>query len=360
MRVCVVGGGLAGSLLAWRLAQVPGGPDVTVRAHRAVDATAASGGAVKAFEGHVGQRRLAIDSMAELLASPVLRAWSGYRRATFVSLRTRADGLAGAVASIDAALPGSTSCWRGEWLPGGDWALPGPRAAVIERHAGYTTPAAWRDRVLDDASPAVPPSSTAWPGRSSSGRTAWCAAATPTTTSSVLATGPWTPQVLRANGFLRCRISHQVRAVRRARTAGPWLPPPSSDDGTGPLRTTHRRTGCVLVGLPTEKWDVDPDAPDRWTRSCSTARQRGSAATAARLRLGPATRRVAAADCYRPEPGSASPASGARRRGTCSPSPAVRRCGQDGARGQHSGRGAALAGLVPPRSRPGGRRKGQP
>ena len=51
------------------------------------DATAASGGAVRAYDALPAQRELAIASLAELLGSPVLRDWSRYRETGFAYLR---------------------------------------------------------------------------------------------------------------------------------------------------------------------------------------------------------------------------------------------------------------------------------
>ena len=74
MRVCVIGAGIAGTLLAWRLSEsvevdLVTGPPGT-------DATAASGGGVRGFETHPVQRRLAIESLAELFET--LQEEAGY------------------------------------------------------------------------------------------------------------------------------------------------------------------------------------------------------------------------------------------------------------------------------------------
>ncbi len=95
MRVRVVGGGLAGSLLAWRLAQLPGTRvELLTGPLRAADATAASGGAVRAYDALPEQRQLAIESLVELLASPVLREWAQYRETGFAYLRELRRGRA--------------------------------------------------------------------------------------------------------------------------------------------------------------------------------------------------------------------------------------------------------------------------
>jgi len=300
VRVCVVGGGLAGSLLAWRLAQLPAAPAVELRVHPTTDATAASGGAVKAFEGDAGQRELATESLAELLASPVLQTWSGYQRSRFLSMRATDDGLADAVAAIDAVLPGGTELVRGERLT--DWHLPGERAVVVEHHAGYTTPGAWRDHVLDDCATrgvtighgVAGPITERPGGRVRCGDTDYDAV--------ILATGPWTPQVLRANGFPD--DGYRSKSVQYAvHETGPWRPPAFSDEVTG-LYARPTSTGGLLVGLPAPKWDVDPDHPPLDEELLDRAAGL-LGAFSPRLRLGPVTHRVAASDCYRPDPGLA-------------------------------------------------------
>src|SRR5438094_327178 len=108
MRICVIGAGLAGASLSWRVAQLP---DVQLALapgpSGAADATAASGGLVRGFETGAAQRRLAIDSLLELLADPVLRDWSGYTRCGSLYLPAATDGLEQILAELETELPGS-------------------------------------------------------------------------------------------------------------------------------------------------------------------------------------------------------------------------------------------------------------
>nr|MDQ2814655.1 FAD-binding oxidoreductase [Actinomycetota bacterium] len=131
MRVLVVGGGLAGSLLAWRLAQRPGITIdlVTGRAGRGgADATAASGGAVRAYDAWPEQCELAVASLAELLASPVLRQWAAYRETGFAYLLgnpAHADGPEGTGRSGDDAARAAERAGTERALAGIERALPG-------------------------------------------------------------------------------------------------------------------------------------------------------------------------------------------------------------------------------------------
>lgn len=305
MRVCVVGGGLAGSLLTWRLAQLPATSAVELRVNHTVDATAASGGAVKAFEGDARQRELATESLAELLSSPTLQTWSGYQRSRFLSMRAKPDGLAEAVAAIDARLPGGIELVDGTSLT--DWHLQGPRTVVVEHHAGYTTPGAWRDRVLDDCAKRgvtivhgiAGPITQRPDGLMRCGDTDYDLV--------VLATGPWTPQVLHANGF--SDTGYRTKSVQYALheiqhdDAAQWRPPSFSDEVSG-LYARPTAAGGLLVGLPAQKWDVDPDHPPLDEELLDRAAGL-LGAMVPRLRLGRVTRRVAASDCYRADPGLA-------------------------------------------------------
>jgi glycine/D-amino acid oxidase-like deaminating enzyme len=89
MRVAIVGGGIAGALLGWRLTQVTDRVDVEVFAGGrpgAADATGASGGLVRGYESDAVACRLAAESLAELVGSPTLREWSDYREVGSVYL----------------------------------------------------------------------------------------------------------------------------------------------------------------------------------------------------------------------------------------------------------------------------------
>jgi len=311
VRVCIVGGGLAGAMLAWRLVHATSGWHVelfTGAASRA-DATGASGGAVRAFEDHPGQRRLATTSMVELLGSRTLREWAAFRPAPFVSLRPAADGLAAAVADIELMLPGSAAVAGAAELAELGWALPDrpATAAVVERRAGYTSPGRWRDAVLLDARrgvsvldasvAALTPRGDGTVAVTAAGRDAPRPGAVYDVV--VIAAGAWTPGLLRACGLPVAGM--RSKSIQYAvHPAGDWCPPQFADEVTG-LYGRPTADGGMLLGLPTQCWDVDPDRPPTTPALLDTAAEL-AAGFFPRLRLGPATVRVGSADCYAEQP----------------------------------------------------------
>lgn len=308
MRVCVVGGGIAGTLLAWRLAAHPGvgrvvlapGPPPGGTAAPARDATAASGGVVRAFEPDTDQRRLCTESLAELLGSPLLRGWGGYTCTGFAYVRADRGGLAAAAAEIDAAVPGSVELVPGDELARRGWAgLPPGSVALWERRAGRVALGRLRDAIAADLAglrrATVLPAgrvSDVGPGRCSvGGRTVESDAV-------VLATGAWTPELLRSAGYPA--EGYRTKAVQYTvhRASGP-RPPAFLDESTG-LYGTPVDDG-MLLGLPTEAWGESSVAGP------ASAPLEAAAARLARtrfpgLRLGPAGTAVRAADCYRDPP----------------------------------------------------------
>lgn len=303
MRACIVGGGLAGSLLAWRLARAAAGwqVDVLRGERRRPDATAASGGAVRAYETDRDARRLAAASLVELLGSRTLRQWADFRQVESVYLRRTADHLEFAVAEIGQFLPGSAELVHASELERRGWAdLHDGVAAVVERRAGYTSPDRLREAVLDDAvaSRRVSVLDQAATGITphDSG-TISCAFADQRRDYDVVvvATGPWTSAWLRtrglpAGGYRTKSIQYSLYPVEG------WCPPQFVDEVTG-LYGRPTPDGGLLMGLPTDEWDVDPDR-SRLTPALHESAIRLAHARFPKLRIGPATRRVGSADCY--------------------------------------------------------------
>jgi len=291
VRVCVAGGGLAGSLLAWRLVQRAGTEvDLMTGARPAADATAASGGAVRAYETQPAQRALAIASLTELLASRTLRQWGDYRETGFAYLRAPGADLGGALAEIDRELPGSAELISPAEAFGADdgspaWAGDDSAVVVRERRAGYLSPGRLRDAVIEDfaARPGARVRSEAF-GAGPGGYDAV-----------VLAAGPWTPRLLAglglpADGYRTRSIQYTIYQ------AGPWRPVGFTDDRTG-LYGRPASGGGLLLGVPTTEWDVPPDAAQVTGSWHDQARQR-AADCFPRLKLGRVRQQVAAADCY--------------------------------------------------------------
>lgn len=331
MRVCIAGGGLAGALLAWRLAQQPG-TDVRLLLgqDRGRDATGASHGAVRCYESLPSQRELAVASMAELLASPVLRDWGDYRQTGFVYLpggeaetATGRAELTAAVAGINRQLPGSAevgtaaAAFQAAFAAAGGtgavtgqgglvWAGPPDATAVVERDAGYISPARLRDAVLADlarrdvtivSAPLtgvrVPP---AGPVRVTS------AATTTEHDQVVLAAGAWTSALLRAVGL--AAAGYRTKSIEISiYPVGEYCPPSFADAATG-LYGKPTAGGDLLLGVPTTGWDLPPGRPDpdpRWHERALDLATR----LFPRLRLGPAQIRMSAVDCYCDPPGLA-------------------------------------------------------
>jgi len=317
MRVCIAGGGLAGTLLAWRLAGRPEveSVDLLLGDHTASDATEVSGGVVRAYEPHPEQRRLAVDSLTELLASPVLREWSRFRETGSLYLRSHDPGLATALRQIDAELPGSARLLGTEALADLGWAgLPYGTVAVSERVAGAISPSALRSAVLRELTmcSAVNVSSASLDSvlpRIDGTVTGFVGGRRRDYDVAVVAAGAWTPRWLVTNalspaGYRTKSIQYTVYAV------GGGRPGPFVDETTG-LYGAPTADGGTLLGLATTEWDVVPGLRP------PTAQIHAAAARLARTRLphlslGPATATVNATDCYcdppvlalRPVPGT--------------------------------------------------------
>lgn len=273
MRVGIVGAGIAGTLLAWRLAQAGAQVTLATGPRGLRDATGASGGAVRAYEEDPLQRELATASLAELLASRTLRRWSAFRPLRSVIVGPVEET---ALAGIDARRIGEDE------LAALGWAALEPGAvAVLEEGGGRIDPAALRDAVLRDLA--------ARPGAGVAERV------TSEPDVLVYAAGAWTPGLLRRAGLPA--PGYRVKAIRYTvhRCHGP-LPPIFSD---GALYGMPLDGGRLLAGVATDEWGVEPGAPPPRPPAdvAGLLRRR-----LPRLRLGPALRRVDATDCYTDPP----------------------------------------------------------
>ncbi|MFD7664676.1 FAD-dependent oxidoreductase [Streptomyces sp. NPDC059788] len=300
MRAAIVGGGLAGAALGWRLAQR--GASVTVfvaGAGRWRDATGASGGLVRGFDTDPDAGRLAAESLAELRGDPRLRDWAGYQEGTSTYLLppdADVDRARGTLRTVDALLPGSAELrpaaglapFRG--LPEGTW-------CVRERHAGHVSPGRLRDSLLRAVADLggtlrCEPVLGVLPGpalRLGLGVERRYDAV-------VLATGPWTPHLLDRWGLPDQGLSTRQIQYTLGRTVPRGLG--AFVDETSGLYGRPVGTGQMLLGLPTTRWGV---GPDEVARDPALARR---VAECAGLRLGltawpgPGARTVASLDCY--------------------------------------------------------------
>lgn len=307
MRTCVIGGGMAGTLLAWRLAHRSDveAVDLFVGPGLRRDATKVSGGAVRAYESLAEQRRLAAESLRELRASAVLRAWSGYREEGSLYLRAGAPGLVAELEEVERLVPGSVQLLGAAELAEQGWGGLEPGVVgVAERRAGYVSPPRFRAAVLSDLStrPAVTVSfaNVDVIALSSDGAVA-CTAANRRRVYdiAVLAAGPWTPALMTSNGFdaraFRTKaIEYSVYTVAGA------APPPFVDETTG-LYGRPTALGDLLLGLATQDWDVrpgyrDPTPPLHREAARTVAIRRPGLTLLARLSS------VNATDCYCEQP----------------------------------------------------------
>ena len=306
--MAIVGAGVAGALLAWRLHRSRPGVSVEVYAARppGPDATGASGGLVRGFDRDPVVSRLAVDSLAELRGDARLLAAAAYRETGSVYLLPPGSDPTGSVRLVDALLPGSAAVLTGAELTG-RWPfrdLPSGTVAVAERDAGFLSPARLRDAVLGwlaDAGVAVRPVPVSGveptPAvRLADGSTVACDVV-------VVAAGPWTPAVLRASalpaeGLRTKQIQYQLY---RGQPAGLGV---FVDDTCG-LYGRPDGSGQMLLGVPGDRWDVEPGAvpadPAKIELTADRARRRlGLPAGGERL-----VRTVASCDCYHEQPGLA-------------------------------------------------------
>jgi glycine/D-amino acid oxidase-like deaminating enzyme len=313
----VIGGGIAGALLAWRLAQQPGVTRVSIAAGPATtrDATAASGGAVRGYETGRAQRQLAIESLVELLGDDRLRDWAGYAETGSIYRPLRPDGIESDAAELSAVLPRSVELLSAGELHSRGWMMsPDELAgvgsvAIAERQAGNLSPDRLRGCVLADLAGRrqveVLPDGAVEKLAPGGFRLAGVAH---TCDLLVLAAGAWTPALLRDSGWDSTGLS--TKAIQyTVFPTGDWQPGTFVDEVSG-LYGMPTGDG-MLLGLPTQDWNVDPDAPQP-DPALSQAVFDLAGARFPRLRLQAGAQPVVATDCYsadsllalRPVPGT--------------------------------------------------------
>jgi glycine/D-amino acid oxidase-like deaminating enzyme len=298
MRVGILGAGLSGALLAWRLAGQPAVTSVLLAAGApaAADATAASGGAVRAYEVNPEQRALALASMAELADDPVLRDWSGFVGCGSVFLPAEPVALAEAADEINAALGESASVVDADQLAGTGWAgLAEDRIGIRERQAGYLDPDRFRRSLLADLAgrakvsvlPPGPVDAFSPAGFSLAGERHDCDLL-------VLAAGAWTPGLLTAAGYPADGLTTKSIQYTIYRATG--MPATTFvDDSSGLFGKPH--PGGLLLGLPTTGWGA-PASGVPADRALAERAAAMATETFPALRLRSAEPSVAAIDCY--------------------------------------------------------------
>lgn len=294
VRTAVVGGGVAGVMLAMRLRRSRPAAAVTlfVRDDQVtVDATSVSAGMVRGFEPDAEQCCLAAESMAELLADSWFAEQSRYRQIGSLYVLPPGCDPAELVRSVNELLPGSATA---------DLAAPrrppvrSSRTPVVkEKCAGYLSPESlrcavlrWlRDHEVDIRVAAVREVTT-------DGDVVTVDSGTHRFDRVVVAAGAWTPAlVTERNGMRTKRIQYAVYSG-----SVPWLGT-FVDENSGLYgRVIDQKS--LLLGRSTDEWDV---APDQVSGDPALAVRVGTDA-AALFALGSRTlvpnRMYTAADCY--------------------------------------------------------------
>lgn len=298
MRIAVVGAGLAGASLAWRLRQHPNPPvvDLYSATPAGTDATAASGGLVRGFEQAAGACAQAAESLAELRGDAALREAAAYREVGSTYLLPPGCDPGTCVGTVEGILPGSVTVrdaaapFRG---------LQAGTTAVLERHAGYLWPAALRAALLirlDAAGATIRPVPVK---RLDPAGLQLADGSRRDHDLVIVAAGAWTPALLAANGL----GVGGLRTKQIQYTVFPGQPPGLGafvDDTTG-LYGRPDGADAVLLGLPCDRWDVDVDnvPPDLDL----VQRVADAAGRCLDLPAADPLRTVASFDCYHDEPG---------------------------------------------------------
>lgn len=306
MDIAIVGGGLAGSLLAWRLAQRSAGVVHLLTGTGAdADATRASGGLVRAYEPDPQLRADAIDSLAELRAEPALAAAAGYRE--LGSLYVRCAGgahLEADIAAIGRRMPEPPRCLTVRELSRlhGLTGLPDDAVGVFERTAGHLSPDRLRVTVqralIDRGGEMVPGQVERLELGRDGGPACLMGAVTRRYDRVVVAAGAWTAALLRRSGLPVGGLTTKLVQYGLYRVAG-RCPPPFVDESSG-LYGRPDAPDTMLLGVPSEHWDVEPGSTRPCAR-CERAARRAAAARLGDIRLVRRLQVVAAVDAYSPD-----------------------------------------------------------
>jgi lysine/ornithine N-monooxygenase/glycine/D-amino acid oxidase-like deaminating enzyme len=305
MRICVIGAGIAGTLLARRLTEYPAVEVDLVTGVPGTDATAASGGGVRGFETHPEQRRLAVESLFELFETPGLLEQSGYVETGCTYLLTPYAGLEAAVAEVEHLHPGSTEVVDESALRGRGWhGLPDGTVGVLEKRAGFIRPDHLRSLVIEELTRGAhsrvvtgpvlglvphPDGSVSCrtPGESNRYDVV------------VVAAGPWTPGLLAGNALPA--EPYRTKAIQVAVYDVDGALPTMFVDETSDLYGRPTADGGLLLGVDTHRWSVPPgsSAP---TSDLAAEAVRIAGQRLPHLRLLETRNTVSNADCYADPP----------------------------------------------------------
>ncbi|MGV9565838.1 NAD(P)/FAD-dependent oxidoreductase [Streptomyces sp. NPDC003480] len=305
MRICVVGTGIAGTLLAWHLLRADPKSEVELLAAPGElpgEATAASGGLVRGYEPDPAACRLACESLAELRSDPRLARWAEYREGPSVYAH---DGRqtpqpAEQLALIDKFLTGSAEFADAAALEREHGiVVPEHAYAIVERAAGHIRPARLREAVIRDVLDRGGTLVTGLAHRvlpsSDGGVVVDCPDAERRFDVVVLATGWRTGALLHrsrlpAEGLRVKLVQYDLYTVSGRR-------PPAFVDETCGLYGRPDGTDGMLLGVPSESWDEEAER----LRISTAQRARAEKHAATRLPgLGLVAHRrgVVAADAY--------------------------------------------------------------
>ncbi|MGY0231543.1 FAD-dependent oxidoreductase [Longispora urticae] len=297
MRIAIVGGGIAGAMLAWRLhTEHRLVPDVFVGARPGTpDATGASGGLVRGYETDPTVSRAAVEGLIELRDDPRLREWADYRDVGSTYLLAPGSDPGPSVGVVEDLLPGSIAVGP---APAAFRGVAAGTVAMTERHAGHLSPAALRAAVLTHLAGAGIPVRVRRVAAIAPGEVRLADGTRHGYDTVVAAAGAWTPGLLTASGLPATdwRTKQIQFSVYARRAAGPGT---FVDTASG-LYGRPMDDG-LLLGLHCDRWDVDPDAT---TPDLELAARVGVVAREVfGADLGAPVRTVAAFDCYHEAPG---------------------------------------------------------
>jgi glycine/D-amino acid oxidase-like deaminating enzyme len=300
----VVGGGIAGSLLALRLARRTDTRVLLATGGGARDATAGSGGLVRGFEPDPYNAWLARESLAELHADARLRSMAEYQETGSVYL-ARTPPAEHELSALRTRLPGSARLLVPDEVASrfGITGAPAGSVAVHETRAGHINPDYLRRQVLSmlpksGVQVTEAPVQRLWPTTDAGGPAGVTLDGRPVPADIVvLATGAWTEGLLAASGLPSG--SFRIKVIQYGVYEVTGERPPAFVDEHSELYGRPVGPRRMLLGHPTDRW---PSTPERAAGRFSTAEEGQVRALAARvlprLRLVRVAHVTAATDGY--------------------------------------------------------------